>query len=190
MTRLNVLAASAALLALTGGAANAVALVGTLGIQPLGASSVNFSAGTGSYSMQDTFLSAGTGDFSGISGLGKIDGAFSFSTSVGGVVNPQTSPSLMFGSYTFTPSWAETTSYTSTGSGSSLSQAFSVYFRGEIPGNSNAASYTLSCNSTGGSAFTCAGTLATPAASLPEPATMAILGAGLAGVGLIRRRAA
>lgn len=146
------------------------------------------------------FASGSTGDLtngtyvSAIAGLSQLfTGAFTYSTTVGANGGVGTFSLTFNNGQVFTPSSITTTAYTVTGIGPTASTTIGEYFFGSLTNDSNSASFTLSLTSTGGSAFSASGTLATPAVTpptVPEPMSMSILGLGLAGLAAARRRRA
>jgi hypothetical protein len=146
---------------------------------------------------------SGTGAFNGFSGLGTTAGTtFSFDHVIGHTVSYAADPIndlITFTNAGDTYSFNLDTSIKTTNfsyiAGPEGSGTIALYILGDLTDSNNAysmtpAQFTLTLNETGGSNWSASATLATvsqPAAA-PEPASMFLLGGGLAALGLARRR--
>jgi hypothetical protein len=200
---------------LASGAAHATPVpAGTLTVAVTGSPAVDTGAGTVNFNTSDFYFS-GTGAFSGFSGFSSIPTALlSFSEMTGGVVDYSTGSVAGFftfsgggDNYSFSLDQSiQTISYSYT-PGSNGRGAISLYILGDLTG-SGATPYTdptptaltLTLNETGGSNWSASATLSNPPpgsgipptsiTSVPEPASMLLMGTGLAAMGVIRRRRA
>lgn len=202
-------AVAGAALALMGTAAHATPVpAGTLGVTFLGQPVVDNTNGTVTSSVPTAYFS-GTGAFAGFSGSGSFTtNTISFSETVGGLVDYTANPIASFFSfsgggdvYTFALDQSiQTISYSfnpSLGNG-----AIALYVLGDLTATGSTpyttltpTAFTLTLNETGGSGYTASATLANPPPGsgvtnnpVPEPASMTLLGGGLAALGFIRRR--
>ncbi len=191
---------------LAGGAANATPVpAGTLGITFAGQPTVNNTTGT-IQSNAPNFYFSGTGAFAGFSGTGSFTTAtFSFNEAVAGLVNYSSSPIANFFSFT---GGGDTYTFSLDQSIQTVSYAYNaglgngtigLYILGDLTATGSTpyttptpTAFTLTLNETGGSGYTASATLANPppgsGVSTPEPATMTLLGSGLAVLGFVRRR--
>jgi hypothetical protein len=168
------------------GSAQAVTIpAGTASFVYLFNPTVTTGATSGSYSATgNIFTTSATGGYTGAAGVGSTTGSFSFSNTVGDTIATSLPLFFTFGNYTFSASSISTVGYSSPGTGADT--AISLYLLGTTIANGFAAtnsSVTLQLNSTGGSAFSAAATLANPPSSaVPEPASWAMM---LGGFGMM-----
>jgi hypothetical protein len=209
MVRTQKLAALAcSLIVLATGAAKATSVpAGTLGITFAGQPTVDNNLGT-VQSNAPNFYFSGTGAFAGFSGTGSFTTAtFSFSEVVAGLVDYSASPIASFFSfagggdtYTFSLDQSiQTISYSyNPGLGNGT---IGLYILGDLTATGSTlyntptpTAFTLTLNQTGGSGYTASATLANPppgsGVTVPEPASIIVLGSGLVGLGFLRRRKA
>jgi hypothetical protein len=147
---------------------------------------------TGSYSATGSiFTTAATGGYTGATGAGTTNGSFSFSYTAGNTVAASLPLFFTFGDFTFSAASISTIAYTSTGSGAAANTAISLYLLGTTSKTgfeATPSSVTLQLNSTGGSAFSAAATLANPPSSaVPEPASWAMMLGGFGMMGAVVR---
>jgi hypothetical protein len=195
------------------GVANATPVpAGTLTVAVTGSPTVDTTAGTVNFNTSDFYFS-GTGAFSGYSGSSTLPNALlSFSEIAGGLVSYSSSP--INGFFTFSGAVSngtdnysfsidksiQTVNYSYT-PGSNGRGAISLYILGDLTA-SGATPYTdptptaltLTLNETGGSNWSASATLSNPPPGsgipTPEPASMLLMGSGLAALGMTRRRRA
>ena len=162
---------------------------------------VNLSTNPATYSAMGggTFEISGTNGFSAIDGTtGTLNGTLTFSNVVGVVLPETLSDFFVFsdaqgGTYNFSTTSVQTNSlFNNPG----VSTSGTLYVLGSITDSNlnlltaTPASLSIQFNSTGRSPYSSALTLSVPPAGVPEPATwaMLIVGMGMVGVALRRRR--
>jgi len=196
---------------LAGGAANATPVpAGTLKVtQDInsddGTPIVDNTAGTVNFSGTLLDFSQGKGGFAGLHGV-SIDqnNTISFSKIMGVIVDYSANPITNFlnfslnngDTYNFSLDQSiQTISYSFDGSNGSIA----LYILGDLTATGSTpysdpspTALTLTLNETGGSGYSISGTLSNPppgsGISVPEPNSMLLLGAGMAALGLVRRR--
>jgi hypothetical protein len=196
---------------LAAGAANATPVpAGTLKVtQDInsddGTPIVDNNAGTVDFTGTLLDFSQGKFGFTGLHGVsGALNASISFSKIMGVITDYSANPLtnfLTFGlnngdTYNFSLDQSiQTISYSFDGSNGSIA----LYILGDLTATGTTpytdpspTALTLTLNETGGSGYSISGTLANPppgsGISVPEPASMTLLGGGLAALGLIRRR--
>jgi hypothetical protein len=199
---------------LAGGVANATPVpAGTLkvsqnlGLSDDGVPTVDNTAGT--IDLTGTVLDFGQGQSGFASKHGSstsMSSTLSFSKIVGGMVDYTANPLTSFltfslnngNTYTFSLDQSiQTTGYSFDGQNGTIG----LYILGDLTAAGSTpfsdptpTALTLTLNETGGSGYSISGTLANPppgsGVSTPEPASMLLMGSGLAALGLVRRRRA
>lgn len=195
-----VMAASAVAFAvgISQAAAAASIMPGTL------SSSFNFvptvatTSGRGTFSASDgaTFETSGSGQFANaVNGTGTLNGTLSFGETQGVSISQSLASFFTFsdgngGNYVFDVASVRTADYLS--SNLDVSGALSVLgnvYDSYLNLSASPAAFTISFNSTGGSAFSGSGSLATTvAAAVPEPATWSMMILGMGAIGFAMRR--
>ena len=172
---------------------------GTVSVANLFNPTIDLSSNPNTYSITtgQTFEISGTGAFSGVSGtMGTDSGTLNFSGTVGATIAQNVANFFTFsdaanGTYNFSVSSVETMSLTNQ---AGTTTSISLFVLGTtIDSNLNETtptptSLTITANSTGPSSYSSSQTLAIPPSAVPEPMSLAMLGSGLLGAGLIRRR--
>jgi hypothetical protein len=145
---------------------------------------------------------SGAGAYAGFSGTGTTSSTtFTFSSVIAGKVSYTTDPIDSFVTFqnagdTFSfnlDTSIKTTSWSYVAGANGTGQ-IALYFLGDLTDSEHLyantpAAFTLTLNETGGSAWSASATLATPPpGTAPEPASIVLLGGGLAALGFIRRR--
>jgi hypothetical protein len=159
---------------------------------------VNTSSHTVSYSAASVIWIAAGGTLAGVTGVdGTISGTISFSPTALATVDQTVDSFLTVDGFTFNVSSVTTESFdfnpTTTG-------GFNLYVLGLMGGSGltpTLTSLTISGNDTTGGPWSTSFTLSNPPSplpppppppSVPEPASLGLLGAALAGLGAVRRR--
>jgi hypothetical protein len=197
-----------------GGAAQAIPTpAGTLSISYLGIPGVNTTADTVTLGNPFGFFGGpSAGIFSNVSsfagGMTSSSPPLAFSPTQGGIIDYSGNVSLtpINGLFVFTVS-GETYSFnldqsiqTTNNSGVGTGNTIDLYLLGDLSGTGNVTydptqtSVTLAITQNGPGNFSISGTLSNPpvgsgvSAPAPEPASLSLMGAGLAALGFIRRR--
>jgi hypothetical protein len=207
---LKLVAIVGAALVLMGGVAEAAPVpAGTLSIQPLFSPAV--STGGNNITLGGTFAYfSGTGGFSSVSGLSGTTSSspFTYDPTAGKIIlytGSGTGLAAINGLFVFTDGAGQAYSFnldtsiqtvtdTITGTG----QSIGLYLLGDLVGTgtnvytATPTAVTLTLNKTGSSAWSFSATLANPppgsGINVPEPASLTLLGGGLAALSFVRRR--